>query len=162
MKRFLFLTTCLLAVATCSFGATTTNFTALSPPDVSHVISASVPVFAMAAVAMPEDLVVKLQSFFERHSLADIVYENGGVLFFDRGAADSYGKSQTAEYTRAQIISNKTNGSEAPDISEIDLLTLNQPELAKLAKSLKLETADNKKETLLAALTEYQKTLKTE
>jgi hypothetical protein len=162
MKRFILFFTCLLAAATCYFGATATSpdFTAFSPPGLNAVIDSALPCMAMAAAVMPvpADIAGRLKDFFTRYSTSDLVYENGGVLFLNRGEADSFGKGKTAEYTREQVMREAENtlNSGLPDIAEIDLLTLKQPELAALAKKLNLETAGKKAETLLAALTGYK------
>lgn len=45
----------------------------------------------------------KIKSFFERYGSANVVYENGGKLFLNKGSADSYGVSTTKEYKRADV-----------------------------------------------------------
>ena len=46
----------------------------------------------------------KLKDYFIRYPHNDEVYENNGVLFHSRGAADSFGNAQdTKRYTRTEI-----------------------------------------------------------
>lgn len=45
----------------------------------------------------------QVKSYFERYPNSNEVFENGGKLFHERGAADSYGQSETTRYTRQQV-----------------------------------------------------------
>lgn len=46
----------------------------------------------------------KLKDYFSRYPQSNEVFENNGVLFHTRGAADSYGNaSDTKRYTRTEV-----------------------------------------------------------
>jgi len=101
MKGFigkLFLCLLLLSgIAVASYSATS--------DEVAVVQTAGVTGIALAAVVAPLGDVDKtqLKDYFERYPNSMEVYVNGGVLFHDRGAADSYGQGETRRYTRADI-----------------------------------------------------------
>lgn len=50
----------------------------------------------------------KIRDYFNRYPVAQEVFENGGILFHTRGAADSYGKTDTTKYTRSQAEASVT------------------------------------------------------
>lgn len=60
----------------------------------------------------------KVNSFFERYPNSNEVFENGGKLFHDRGAADSYGKSETKKYIRESARATDTNASSDATITD--------------------------------------------
>jgi len=52
----------------------------------------------------------KLKDYFSRYPQSKEVFENSGVLFHTRGAADSFGNaSDTKRYTRNEIEASKEN-----------------------------------------------------
>jgi hypothetical protein len=151
-----------LAVAVCSFGSVNAAGVCFSPPDLSHFI-AETPIAALAAATLvvpSGTMAEKIKDYFARYPNSQEVYENGGVLFHERGYADSYGKTETKKYTR-QSLSIKTEIGDkelaVEQLSAIEDLTLLPYKIAqKLVKDLELKTADNKQETLVQALLEYK------
>jgi hypothetical protein len=112
----------------------------------------------------------KLKDYFKRYPVSQEVYENGGQLFHNRGAADSYGKGETKKYTRQSVNSEQlavnSELTKEDAISKLkameDLSALSHDELKSFAKVLDLKTEDNRKATFLKALFEYKATLKDE
>ena len=106
----------------------------------------------------------KIKSYFSRYPKSDECFENGGLLFHNRGAADSYGKTETKRHTRSQLKDDeshaKTKQSIIEKISDMeDFTSIPYEELKIWQKVLGLEVADSKKETLITALTEFKETL---
>lgn len=113
----------------------------------------------------------KIKDYFKRYPSSEEVYENGGQLFHNRGAADSYGKGETKRTTRKEI---EASGQSQEKLSEEDLARLAEEkkskaiarlkeiedleavadyqELFKLSQDLGLKTENNKKPTILEAL----------
>lgn len=116
----------------------------------------------------------KIKDYFKRYPNSEEVYENGGKLFHKRGAAESYGKTETKKYTRKEAAASPNSsegGSDGASEKETATILLNATEdiaaldynmLKKLAKHLGLSVADQKSETLIAALEEFKKTLNPE
>lgn len=120
----------------------------------------------------------KLKDYFTRYPNNDEVFENNGVLFHNRGAADSFGNAkETVRYTRAKVMAetilpeggdDETAKLEAAKTSAIELLkatdveTLDYNAMKALAKDLQLVTSDKKAETLKATLVEYKTKLTAE
>jgi hypothetical protein len=131
----------------------------------------------------------KLKDYFTRYPHNDEVFENNGVLFHNRGAADSFGDAkETVRHTRAKVMVETPLAPEgeqeplapkgeqeplAPKgeqekevaielLKATDVETLDYNAMKALAKDLQLTTADQKKETLIAALIEYKTTLTVE
>lgn len=112
----------------------------------------------------------QLKDYFTRYPHNDEVYENNGVLFHNRGAADSYGNAkETVRYTRAKVMESPLNPpqgdlkKESEELLKVtDLETAEYKVLKQLAKDLELTTSDQKAETLKAALVEYKTTLTVE
>lgn len=103
----------------------------------------------------------KVKDYFKRYPLSPEVYENGGVLFHNRGAADSHGAEETKKYTRKQVCAKAEVVVTSNELTiEADLDSLKYDDLKKLAASLSLSVEDSKKETLLKALTEFKESLK--
>lgn len=65
---------------------------------------------------MDDKLKSALEDYFKRFETSKEVYENGGKLFHDRGSADSYGKTETAKYTRSQLTKVETLDSEEKEV----------------------------------------------
>jgi len=108
----------------------------------------------------------KLKDYFKRYPASQEVYENGGQLFHSRGAADSYRKGETRKYTRKEVESPEapagmTKQDAVKALKEADSLAMVAiDDLKMLAGVLELKVDDNKKDTLVKALTEYKETLK--
>ena len=161
MKGFigkLFICALLLSgIAVASYSATS--------DEVAVVQTAGVTGIALAAVVAPLGDVDKtqLKDYFERYPNSMEVYVNGGVLFHDRGAADSYGRGETKRYTRADICSKEDNTpSSLPPIAEVDINALSYEQLKYYVVKLELPTAGSKKADLIDALTAYKDNLKQE
>ena len=135
----------------------------------------------------------KIKDYFDRYPQSDEVFENDGVLFHTRGAADSYSKGDTVKYTRAKVMAEAVI-SEQPTVNseelelqkaadelkakeeaekdyavlletfkaESDVSAIKYEALKVYVKGFAIETADQKKETLIAALTEFKNTLTVE
>lgn len=122
----------------------------------------------------------KIKDYFKRYPVSQEVYENGGILFHTRGAADSYGTGETKRHTRKEA-EGAAKTKEAPSSEELarlaeetksnaiaklkateDLNTLEYQELFKLSQDLGLKTANNKKPTILEALTSEKESLNAE
>lgn len=120
----------------------------------------------------------KLKDYFTRYPHNNEVYENGGILFHTRGAADSYGKTVTKMYTRREVMTpapatgdkteagnelKKVNENEKADIEkrlkETDIETLSYEDMKEFVSVLGIETPDKKKETLIQGLKSYQDNL---
>lgn len=111
----------------------------------------------------------KLKDYFKRYPTSQEVYENGGQLFHNRGAADSYGKGETKKYTRKEVTASdagvkpETKEAVILKIKETeDLTSLPYDELKVWAKILELKPESNSKENVLKALSEFKETLKAE
>jgi hypothetical protein len=112
----------------------------------------------------------KIKDYFKRYPNNDEVFENGSKLFHTRGAADSFGKSETKRYTRGEAEKEKALGGPATgEQKEAVILKIKETEdftsipydqLKVWAKIIELKTADNKKETLLKAFADFKETLK--
>jgi len=109
----------------------------------------------------------KLKDYFTRYPNNDEVFENNGVLFHNRGAADSFGNAkETVRYTREQPLipegeqEGKANAIELLKSSDVETLDYNA--MKALAKDLQLTTVDKKSETLKTALNELKTTLTVE
>ncbi|MDR3328403.1 MAG: hypothetical protein LBT04_09935 [Prevotellaceae bacterium] len=158
-KMFMF---CLsAAILLGSLGTVSANFFAgFSPPDVSHIVGNVAPAVSMSAIgvatlaAAPKDIAEKVKDYFVRYPNSSEVYENGGVLFHERGYADSYGKTETKKYLRDELEARVITAF--PPIAEIDLGTLSYDQLKAYVKELGIKPADNKQATFLAALEEYK------
>lgn len=110
----------------------------------------------------------QIKSYFKRYPKSNEVFENGGILFHTKGAADSYGKATTVHYTRNQV--EKKESSDAKNNAEFTaadfvkgegvISELSFETLKAYAKELELSTIDNKKVTLIAALEEKRNQLK--
>lgn len=116
-----------------------------------------------------------LKDYFSRYPHNDEVYENNGVLFHSRGAADSFGNAQdTKRYTRKDIMlsldstvvteenEEDTRTSAVESVMNLDIANSDYQTLKVLAKDLQLTTEDARKETLIKALTDFKHTLKNE
>ena len=130
----------------------------------------------------------KLKSYFERYPKNDEVFENGGILFHNKGAADSFGKSETKGYTRAEVTTPQSPEGEVNDTDNVELTdeqkqaaqgaaelvkaemeklkvadieNMDYNEMKRLVSLFKLSSDDNKKETLIAVLTEFKKSFNT-
>lgn len=106
----------------------------------------------------------QVKSYFKRYPKSNEVFENGGILFHTKGAADSYGKTTTQHYTREQVEKTEEN-TEIVSANEFlqgegIIADLSFETLKAYAKELELSTADNKKVTLIAALEQVRTTLK--
>ena len=161
MKGFigkLFLCLLLLSgIAVASYSAT--------GDEVAVVQTAGVTGIALAAVVVPlgDADKTQLKDYFERYPNSTECYENGGVLFHDRGAADSYGRGDTKRYARADICNKEDNiPSSLPPIAEVDINALSYEELKYYVAELGLQPAGNKKADLIDALTAYKDNLKQE
>lgn len=151
---------CLLLLS----GIAVASYSATSD-EVAVVQTAGVTGIALAAVVAPLGDVDKtqLKDYFERYPNSMEVYVNGGVLFHDRGAADSYGQGETKRYTRADICSKEDNiPSSLPPIAEVDINALSYDQLKYYVADLGLQPAGNKKADLIDALTAYKDNLKQE
>ncbi|MFT4168013.1 MAG: hypothetical protein QM653_02690 [Dysgonomonas sp.] len=122
----------------------------------------------------------KVKDYFKRYPVSQEVYENGGVLFHTRGAAESYGTGETKRYTRkdaegatkakeelsaeeqARLAEEVKNNAIAKLKATEDLNSLEYQELFKLSQDLGLKTANNKKPTILEALTAEKERLNAE
>lgn len=122
----------------------------------------------------------KLKDYFKRYPTSQEVYENGGQLFHNRGAADSYGKGETKKYTRKEVVVEKAEKKElsAEETARIaqekkdgaistlkgieDLNAADYKELFSLFQDLGLKAENNKKPSVIQALTEFKETLKDE
>jgi hypothetical protein len=110
----------------------------------------------------------KIKDYFNRYPNSEEVYENGGVLFHNRGDADSYAKGDTKKYTRKEAEATKaapelTKEQIVETVKTVEDLSAVPYETQKLyAKVLGLTLANKKAETLLAALVAFKETLKEE
>ena len=125
----------------------------------------------------------KIKDYFTRYPHNDEVYENQGVLFHTRGAADSFGSAKdTLRHTRSKItaiteitqlnhnsvVQNSDNTVEVSKASAIQLLkttdieTIEYSALKSIVKDLQLVTLNQKAETLRIALQEYKQKLNVE
>lgn len=132
----------------------------------------------------------KVKDYFKRYPTSGECYVNGGLLFHTRGAADSYGKSETKKYTRNELQNNasQVEDAEAARLAQEDadrkaqeeadkkaaqkveaikkiantedLMSIPYQEQVKLVKALDLETENQKGETILKELSDYKETLK--
>lgn len=97
----------------------------------------------------------RIKDYFKRYPQNDEVYECGGVLFHTEGAAQSFGGGKVSRYVRQgdtkQVQSVVPEGT-LPPTSE-----RTYKELLAECRELGIETADNKKETLIEALNKYNK-----
>lgn len=129
----------------------------------------------------------KIKSYFERYPKNDEVFENGGVLFHTKGAADSFGKSETKKYTRAELTAETSEvpevelteeqkqaakeaaekeaaelvKAEAEKLKTADIEKMDYNEMKRLVTLFKLAADDQKKETYIALLTSFKNSLNT-
>jgi hypothetical protein len=87
----------------------------------------------------------KIKDYFDRYPQSDEVFENDGVLFHTRGAADSFSKGDTVKYTRAKVMAEKVDSEELTvDSEELELQKaadeLKAKEEAEKAYAVLLET----------------------
>lgn len=110
----------------------------------------------------------KLKDYFTRYPQSDEVYENNGVLFHTRGAADSYGSAnETVRYTRNQVMASQPMAPEVEQekataielLKTTDVATLDYKAMKQLVKDLELNASDQKAETLKGILTEFKNSL---
>jgi len=59
-----------------------------------------------------------IKDYFNRYPHNDEVYETDGVLFHNRGAAESYGKETPVRYTRAKVMAETVNSEQSSVNSE--------------------------------------------
>lgn len=115
----------------------------------------------------------KLKDYFTRYPNSDEVYENDGVLFHNRGAADSFGNAkETVRHTKAKVMAEtilpEGGDDEAAKTAAIELIkatdveTLDYNGMKAISKDLQLVKSDKKAETLKAALVEYKTKLTAE
>lgn len=116
---------------------------------------------AFVLVATPSVDLSPVIDYFERYPHSEECYENGGILFHDRGSADSYGKTETEKYTRTSLLDNKTS-SVLPPIAEVDIESLSYEQLKEYVKVLEIEVSGQSKKAHLDALQAYKDNLKTE
>ena len=112
----------------------------------------------------------KLKQYFDAFPKADKLYETAdGQVFVDKYLADSHaarlGKGAPVEHSDEPAGADDKEAAKerllAIDFT-VDPKTLDQPTLAKLAKTLEVESADQKKATLIDALAKLQTDLKAE
>lgn len=122
----------------------------------------------------------KIKNYFKRYPHSNEVFEKGGLLFHNKGAAESYPKGELKKHIREQV---EISGSRSPvddedskklqkeqlkkeaiDILKTadDIVALDYNLMKKIVKDLELSPADIKKETLITTLTEYKTTIKTD
>ena len=107
----------------------------------------------------------KLQSYFKRYPASQEVYENGGQLFHNRGAADSYGRSETKKYTRKDVEKQTAGGEQQVAGSELtkedaiaklkataDISALSYEDMKAYVKVLELKPETNSKGNNLYSL----------
>lgn len=107
----------------------------------------------------------KINDYFKRYPTSEEVYENGGLLFHNRGAADSYGQGETNRHTRKQSAVNEElskNDAMANLKAVEDLSALSYDALKSFTKILELKPESNSKENILKVLSEYKATLNAE
>lgn len=110
----------------------------------------------------------KLKSYFKRYPKSDEVFECGGQLFHNSGAAQSYGKGKVTPYTRKQVAAlqagenNDTDKYKAIIAGDTDLSTLDYNEMKAIAKALNIKPEGDTKENYIAALTIAREQTKTE
>ena len=113
----------------------------------------------------------KVKDYFKRYPNNSEVFENGGKLFHTRGAADSFGGSETKRYTRptAPQGGDLENSNDSKEIKESvilkiketdDFSTVPYEQLKAWVKIIDLNPEDNKKETFLKAFADFKETLK--
>ena len=108
----------------------------------------------------------KTDNYFKSYPNVDKLYETeDGQVFVEKAKAEAHAHhfkdGKVKEYNRQY---NADSGQSANDkllVTDFNDETLKQQDLLKLAKDLKIQTSDNKKETLIAALKAEQDKLKT-
>ena len=101
----------------------------------------------------------KIRDYFNRYPNNDEVFECGGVLFHNEGAALSYGKGVVKRYTRAELTTNAPAKvaekiTDEPTTESTDMALDYKKALAK-CKELGLQLDNTKKATVFAALEAY-------
>lgn len=113
------------------------------------------------------------QDYFDRHPQNDECHITSDArVFHTLGAAQGFAGTlddQTIESYKRSVLEKESKDDlfETPAceiamdvfLKNNDVPTLKYDDLKKLAKHFKIETADQKAETLIAALTEYKNTL---
>ncbi|MDR2472148.1 MAG: hypothetical protein LBD53_01110 [Tannerella sp.] len=112
------------------------------------------------------DLKEKLKDYFERYPASEEVFENGGVFFHTRGAAESFGKGETTRYTRKAALENANGNDFSIAVKFVratdDVGAIKYEDMKKLVNQLGLQVENEKKETFVKALTAFKETLKDE
>jgi len=109
----------------------------------------------------------KIKSYFERYPNSNEVFENGGKLFHNQGAAESFGQGETTKYTREQV-EKSADGPASKDeiilqVKEIeDFSTIPTKQLREWAKILEIKLATNTNAVLFKAFSDFKETLKEE
>ncbi len=120
-------------------------------------------------LSLEELLVLSLVVFNdEKHSKVNTVYaaEDGNVFIEENRAKIHKVKYHTITRTEAEGSEEKQTGADdtneaafvtkTKELQELELTTANYQKMKALALFFKLETADQKADTLIAALTEYK------
>lgn len=111
-----------------------------------------------------------IKDYFKRYPNSDQVFECDGVLFHTNGGAQSYGKGDVTKYTRKQVEASEAPTPDEYDVesatellnSDVDITTLKHETMKKLCEVLDITTENQKKVTLIKALTEKRELLKAE
>ena len=130
-----------------------------------------------------------LKDYFNRYPNNNEVFENDGVLFHDRGSAESYGKGDVTKHTRTKVMAETIDNEQSTVDSEkaeadalkakedaekayatlletfkdeSDITAIKYEALKGYVKGFGIETADKKQDTFIAALTEFKNTLTVE
>lgn len=116
----------------------------------------------------------KIDNYFTNYPNADKLYETGdGQVFLEKGKAETHAQRLKENRVVTHIRGHETLSDEAAAAAKAaekeeakeklmsldftaDAKTFEQPDLLQLAKALELVTPDNKKATLIAALSELQ------
>lgn len=96
-------------------------------------------------------------TFRERNDLYQV---SNGEVFFRFSDAVNYARTlkdhSVRKWTRAEAFASPADGDIVVSLRDVEIQKLDYSNLKKLAAQLHLETADQKKDTLLAALLEAQ------
>jgi hypothetical protein len=112
----------------------------------------------------------KIKSYFNSYPEADKLYETSdGQVFLEKAKAETHAQRFKDGKVIMHVRGREETTKEDPEIAKAkaeeklrtmdftaDAKTLEQPELLLLAKALGVVTPDNKKATLIAALSELQ------
>lgn len=113
----------------------------------------------------------KAQDYFERHpSSNDCHITSDGRVFHTLGAAQGFAgtlDNQEIESYKRSVLEKEINTNDdtadkdakLKELAELELVKENYNQMKGLVKYFDLKTADQKAETLIAALTEYKNTL---